>query len=529
MKSEIFLALPILATALNLLLDVAFLAHHTKAQLEPVVPQGIVADRCLGITGEDCNNLDSVLLGDASQDVPEDSDLAEDKDADDPMLQQMPRYDFKAYVRADVSTFYGEEPVSRTEQTPAFNGMAGKFVNMSPRQLSLYWVGPNYHVFTGDVHPWSSSGTACYPTHEFIFSEPNDPDKVVCSFTVTPGTSTYYCDPYSNNVPGDPAHGIYVPIDGPLSLDSLSPQDKEHYGAHVFNLEFGAAYKNFTGGSEWLSMYPRNRPRHKIWRADYYGQEHHVTTTETHFVVDPPKEEMYRLSIPEMRESELQEYRKPGVMNMTIKALSCAPRAFEIRNFLSDAEVDHILHVINTKNLERSTTAGHKSETRTSRTTWIPRFTDPILNAVIRRAADALRLDEALLRHRVEGEYDELPNKAPLNEDLQIVHYDRGQQYTAHHDFSFPLAGQPESPTRSINLCMYLNDVEAGGETSFPRWRNGETTGALNVKPEKGKAMIFFMTTPDGNLDDLTQHAALPVLKGEKWFANLWIHDPIRL
>jgi prolyl 4-hydroxylase len=41
--------------------------------------------------------------------------------------------------------------------------------------------------------------------------------------------------------------------------------------------------------------------------------------------------------------------------------------------------------------------------------------------------------------------------------------------------------------------------------------------------------MIFFMLNPDGNLDDLTQHAALPVLEGEKWFANLWIHDPIRL
>lgn len=76
---------------------------------------------------------------------------------------------------------------------------------------------------------------------------------------------------------------------------------------------------------------------------------------------------------------------------------------------------------------------------------------------------------------------------------------------------------------------MYLNDVPAGGETSFPRWRNGETSEAAKVKPEKGKALIFFMQNPDGNLDDLTHHAGLPVVEGEKWFSNLWIHDPYRL
>jgi prolyl 4-hydroxylase len=111
-----------------------------------------------------------------------------------------------------------------------------------------------------------------------------------------------------------------------------------------------------------------------------------------------------------------------------------------------------------------------------------------------------------------------------INEDLQIVHYNVGEQYTAHHDFGYPKNIHDKS-TRSINLCMYLNDVPAGGETSFPRWRNGETVNALNVKPEKGKAVIFYMIKPDGNLDDLTQHAALPVIEGEKYFANLWIHS----
>jgi prolyl 4-hydroxylase len=77
---------------------------------------------------------------------------------------------------------------------------------------------------------------------------------------------------------------------------------------------------------------------------------------------------------------------------------------------------------------------------------------------------------------------------------------------------------------------MYLNDEGlVGGETSFPKIRTADPNGVpLNVKPKKGKAVIFYMLTPDGNRDELTQHAALPVIEGEKWLANLWIHDPVR-
>lgn len=79
-----------------------------------------------------------------------------------------------------------------------------------------------------------------------------------------------------------------------------------------------------------------------------------------------------------------------------------------------------------------------------------------------------------------------------------------------------------------VSLSMYLNEGMKGGETAFTRWRNAETTDAMKMKPEKGKAMIFYMVNPDGNLDDLTQHAAMPILEGEKYFLNLWIWDPFR-
>ena len=169
------------------------------------------------------------------------------------------------------------------------------------------------------------------------------------------------------------------------------------------------------------------------------------------------------------------------------------------------------------------------SDVRTSQNTWLTRSSSPIMDAIIRRGADVLQIDEALFRHRDPDERrTSFDSSDPINEDLQIVHYDVGQEYTAHHDFDYP-DSSPNTPSRSINLCLYLNDEGlVGGETAFPRARNAETVEGIKAIPKKGKAVVFYMKNPDGNLDDLGQHAAMPVIQGEKWFANLWIWDPIR-
>lgn len=61
-----------------------------------------------------------------------------DSDYDDPQLQWMPEFNFLAYVRRDVASFYRQD-ADRKEQVPAFQGQAGKFINMSPDPLDLYW------------------------------------------------------------------------------------------------------------------------------------------------------------------------------------------------------------------------------------------------------------------------------------------------------------------------------------------------------------------------------------------------------
>lgn len=48
------------------------------------------------------------------------------------------------------------------------------------------------------------------------------------------------------------------------------------------------------------------------------------------------------------------------------------------------------------------------------------------------------------------------------------------------------------------------------------------------VAPKKGQAVLFYNMLEDGNGADLSLHAALPVKRGEKWLANLWVWDPSR-
>lgn len=91
------------------------------------------------------------------------------------------------------------------------------------------------------------------------------------------------------------------------------------------------------------------------------------------------------------------------------------------------------------------------------------------------------------MRHRTSDEFPDLAEKTPINEDFQVVHYSQSQQYTAHHDFGYPDT-RPNAPSRSINLCIYLNEGMTGGETAFPRWRNADTYDAVKAVPKKGKA-----------------------------------------
>lgn len=100
-------------------------------------------------------------------------------------------------------------------------------------------------------------------------------------------------------------------------------------------------------------------------------------------------------------------------------------------------------------------------------------------------------------------------------EGLQILQYEPGQEYKAHFDF-FSSTSKLASNNRISTLVMYLNDVEQGGETYFPKLN-------LSVIPKKGMAVYFEYFYTDQNLNELTLHGGAPVIAGEKWVATQWM------
>ncbi|WP_139339623.1 2OG-Fe(II) oxygenase [Bacillus dakarensis] len=97
-------------------------------------------------------------------------------------------------------------------------------------------------------------------------------------------------------------------------------------------------------------------------------------------------------------------------------------------------------------------------------------------------------------------------------EGLQVLNYKVGQEFKAHFDFFSSANANPRIST----LVMYLNDVEQGGETYFPKLN-------FSVSPQKGMAVYFEYFYNDQTLNDLTLHGGAPVIIGDKWAATQWM------
>jgi prolyl 4-hydroxylase len=105
-------------------------------------------------------------------------------------------------------------------------------------------------------------------------------------------------------------------------------------------------------------------------------------------------------------------------------------------------------------------------------------------------------------------------------EYLQLLRYEIGQFYQVHHDY-IAYHQQRKQGVRTLTIFLYLNTVEEGGGTNFPLLNN------LTVVPKQGKALIWPSTldADPNSKDPRTDHQALPVEKGQKFGANVWVHQ----
>jgi len=148
------------------------------------------------------------------------------------------------------------------------------------------------------------------------------------------------------------------------------------------------------------------------------------------------------------------------------------------------------------------------SEGRTGSNYWLKYDEDDVVKSIGQRIADIVGL--------------------PLEnaESMQIIHYGPEQEYRPHFDaFNLSLArGQKAAQwggQRLVTALVYLNKVEGGGATQFPKL-------GITVPASPGRMVIFHNTTEDiSGPHPLSLHAGMPVEAGEKWAFNLWFrhHD----
>lgn len=91
--------------------------------------------------------------------------------------------------------------------------------------------------------------------------------------------------------------------------------------------------------------------------------------------------------------------------------------------------------------------------------------------------------------------------------------------YNVHNDY-IPYQLERPCGVRILTFYFYLNDVEEGGGTNFPKLN-------ATVTPRRGSAVLWpsVLNENPNRKDPRSDHQALPVIEGTKFGANAWIHQ----
>nr|XP_043887301.1 prolyl 4-hydroxylase subunit alpha-3 isoform X1 [Solea senegalensis] len=190
------------------------------------------------------------------------------------------------------------------------------------------------------------------------------------------------------------------------------------------------------------------------------------------------------------------------------EVLSLQPYVVLYHDFITDAEAEDVKTLAQPALRRSVVAAGEKQATvayRISKSAWLKNTAHPVVGKLDQRISMLTGLN---VQH-------------PYSEYLQVVNYGIGGHYEPHFDH----ATSPSSPVfnlkagnRVATFMIYLSSVEAGGSTAF--------IYANFSAPVVEKAAIFWWNLHrNGQGDFDTLHAGCPVLIGDKWVANKWIHE----
>lgn len=211
--------------------------------------------------------------------------------------------------------------------------------------------------------------------------------------------------------------------------------------------------------------------------------------------------------------------------NLPRTILSTDPLVCTIDDVLTLEECSLIQEAAIARGLEKAKVSSEKSgendtDTRDCTNVWLPivgPYADPQILAIAKKLAALV--GRSNLTHA---------------ENLQVIHYGPGHFFASHLD-SYDLDSETgqrctkNGGQRVTTVLVYLNDVQEGGETCFTELK-------VSVKPTAGRVTIFndILGDPMDPSSDMarhpkSEHAAMPVISGEKWACNLWFRQhPVR-
>eukprot|EP00980_Cylindrotheca_fusiformis_P030461 scaffold24860_cov122-Cylindrotheca_fusiformis.AAC.2 len=177
------------------------------------------------------------------------------------------------------------------------------------------------------------------------------------------------------------------------------------------------------------------------------------------------------------------------------------PDIFAVPDFLTESECDRLVakakpHLIPCVTKNPNTGAVEQDPSRTSRNTNVPQVEVPTIVTKLSKLTHC--------------EPDQL-------EVLQVLHYAPGQYFEPHTDGFTGLISACgfENSARLVTVFVYLNDVQKGGATRFHQL-------GLDVKPQKGMAVVHFPTSLEFLEDARTEHQGMPAID-EKWLLVTWV------
>jgi hypothetical protein len=181
----------------------------------------------------------------------------------------------------------------------------------------------------------------------------------------------------------------------------------------------------------------------------------------------------------------------------TIETLSTAPRLHVVDDFVTDGEIEHVLRLA--EHPEQLAPGLVPDRSVAGLSFEMPVGRDEVLNGIRARIAEVLGFGN------------------DLGETFRFRRYVPGEGHPPHTD-----AYASNGSELIVTALICLVPPSRGGETTFPL----AADGPLAVSHRRGRLVLWFNHTPDGQVDTLSTHEGALVEAGEKTTLTAFVYKP---